>query len=246
LDYLQVLNSEELMTAAIISRRLTQKLVERLDILHANGAIQPSAFYDLRAQLASDELNVVNSQVSVKNAKIGLVQLMNIDYDTSMQLEKKNENILPEPYIATREAVFQKASENLSFIKAAKQRMKSASLSVKAAHGARLPTLSLNGFLGRKISSAASTLDAIGNADVATGQYVFIDGMKNDVLQNTTLFKNKNINYFNQWKNNFNTPINISLQIPLLNGLQLKNQLTRTQLIIEICIKLLFTKVSFD
>jgi hypothetical protein len=95
--------------------------------------------------------------------------------------------------------------------------MKIASLSVKAAYGARLPTLTLNGFLGRKISSAASTLDAIGNTDVATGQYVFIDGMKNDARQNTTLFKNKNINYFNQWKNNFNTPINISLQIPLLN-----------------------------
>jgi hypothetical protein len=30
------------------------------------------------------------------------MQIINFDYDTSMQFEKKDEDILPEPYNATR------------------------------------------------------------------------------------------------------------------------------------------------
>jgi outer membrane protein len=49
LAYLQVLNSKEQMTAAINRRELTQKQVLRRNILHANGTVQPSIYFDLIA-----------------------------------------------------------------------------------------------------------------------------------------------------------------------------------------------------
>ncbi len=230
LAYLQVLSADEQLAASIQRRDLTKKQVDRLEVLKQNGAIQPSIYYDLKAQFSGDEMNVINGKNNVENAKILLAQWMNIDYDPSLQLEKVEQEILPVAYEAEREVIFNTAATNLALMKAATLRQESAEKNIAAIKGTLLPSISLNGALGTNISSAASTLNFVSSSEVPSGDYVLVDGIKNDVITNSSVFAEEKIGYFNQWKNNFNTQIGISIQIPILNGLQVRSQLKRAEL----------------
>ncbi len=230
LAYLQVLSADEQLSASIQRRDLTKQQVDRLEVLQQNGATQPGIYYDLKAQLSSDEMNVIDGKTNVENAKILLAQWMNIDYDPALLLEKVEQEILPLAYEADRELIFNTAAANLALMKAAVLRQQSAEKNIAAIKGSLLPTISLNGSLGTNISSAASTLNFVSSSDVPSGDYVLVDGVKNDVITNNSVFAEEKIGYFNQWKNNFNTQVGISIQIPILNGLQIRSQLKRAQL----------------
>lgn len=230
LAYLQVLSTDEQLAAAVQRRDLTKQQVDRLEILQQNGATQPGIYYDLKAQLSSDEMNVIDGKTNVENAKILLAQWMNINYDPQLQLEKVEQEILPVAYEADRELIFNTAATNLALMKAAALRQQSAEKNIAALKGALLPTISLNGSLGTNISSAASTLNFVSSSDVPSGDYVLVDGIKNDVITNSSVFAEEKIRYFNQWKNNFNTQIGINIQIPILNGLQVRSQIKRAEI----------------
>src|SRR3569623_1901694 len=60
LDYLQVLSAEDLLA-----------------ILNQSGAILPSDYYDLKGQLATDQIAIVDNQNNLATAKLNLVQLLN-------------------------------------------------------------------------------------------------------------------------------------------------------------------------
>lgn len=230
LAYLQVLSAEEQLAASVKRRDLTREQVDRLDVLYQNGATQPGIYFDLKAQLSSDEVTVINGRAAVENARISLVQWMNTNYDPALQLEKIQQEILPAPYESDRELVYNTAATNLALIKAANLREQSAEKAIKAWRGALMPAISLNGALGTNISSAASTLTFQSTSDVPSGDYVLIDGIKNDVITTSAVFTEDKINYFNQFKNNFNTQIGVNIQIPILNGLQVRSQLKRAQI----------------
>lgn len=230
LAYLQVLSAEEQLVASVKRRDLTKEQVDRLEVLYQNGATQPGIYYDLKAQLSSDEMTVINSKAAIENARILLAQWMNTNYDPTLQLEKQQQEILPAPYESDRDIVYNTAEANLALIKAANLREQSAEKTIKAWRGALMPSISLNGSLGTNISSAASTLTFVSSSDVPSGDYVLIDGIKNDVITTDAVFTEDKINYFNQFKNNFNTQIGINIQIPILNGLQVRSQLKRAQI----------------
>src|SRR5262249_32828241 len=88
LDYLLVLNNEDLLAQSRNQVELSKKQVERLEVLNQQGAIQPSQLSDIKGQLANDELAIINGQNALETSKINLSQLMNVPYDPNMQLER--------------------------------------------------------------------------------------------------------------------------------------------------------------
>ena len=70
LAYLQVLNNEELAALSIAQAGVTQKQVDRLEILNREGAISPPVLYDLRGQLKGEEAAVVNALNAVEVSKL--------------------------------------------------------------------------------------------------------------------------------------------------------------------------------
>lgn len=66
LAYLQVLSSEDVLEQSSNQASVTRKQVERLEILNNAGAITPALFYDLKGQLANDELSIVNNRNALK------------------------------------------------------------------------------------------------------------------------------------------------------------------------------------
>lgn len=75
LAYLKVLSAQEQLAIAKKQVEVTRNQSDRLQVLNNNGAIAPSNWYDLKGQLAGDELNVINIRNSLENAKLSLAQL---------------------------------------------------------------------------------------------------------------------------------------------------------------------------
>ena len=82
--YLQVLNSEDQLVQANNQLVVSQKQVERVDILDKEGAAKPSDVYDFKGRLANDQLSLINAKNTLNQAKILLLQI--IKKLTMMQL----------------------------------------------------------------------------------------------------------------------------------------------------------------
>ena len=92
LNYLFVLSTQEQLNIALNQVEATRKKVELLEIKNGKGAISPADLYDMKGQLATDELSVVNTRNSLENAKLTLSQLMNIPYSENMKLIPVNDS----------------------------------------------------------------------------------------------------------------------------------------------------------
>lgn len=230
LTYLQVLNNQEQLNAAIQQADVTRKQAERLELLDKDGAIAPATYYDTKGQLATDEMNIIALQNAVETAKISLTQLMNVTYSKELQLEKINLSSDLVLYDASSKDVYEMAMKNLALIKAADLRTASAAKSLKAAKGQLYPRLVLSGGLGTNYSSAATVASLSSVSDVLTDNYVTIDNEKFAVYSPQGIYDAKKISYGDQWSNNFNSFVGVGIQIPILNGLQTRSRINQAKI----------------
>lgn len=235
LAYLQILNSEELLKLANTQAEVTKKQIDRLVIMDKAGAIQPAVLYDMKAQLASDELAVVSADNALSTSKLALLQWMNLPFDKNIQVEKLDlKNSTPSvltPYETPVPQIYADALKHLGMIKASEGRIESAKMGINIAKSYTYPRVSLFGQLGTNYSSAAKRALAIGSSDVATNNYVNVNGNRLPVFTKETNFQNNKIGYFNQFGNNLNSFVGVNVQIPIFDAFQTRSlvQLARTQ-----------------
>jgi outer membrane protein len=230
LAYLQVLNNQDLLQLAQNQVVVTKKQVERLEILNKNGALQPALLYDMKGQFASDELGVINAQNALESAKLALQQLMNVPYNKDIQLEKLEGKTGPSvnsaltPYEATPATIYNEAVARMAVVKAAELRQQSAALGIKVSESSYYPTVSLFGQLGTNYSSAAELLTETGESDVSTNAFVTVNSNRLTVFNRQKNYASNSISYLNQFENNLNNAVGISVQIPIFNAFQTKTR----------------------
>ncbi|HTE24819.1 TolC family protein [Flavitalea sp.] len=227
LTYLQILNNEDQLTQAINQADVTRQQVARLEIMNQEGAIAPNLLYDLRGQLASDELSAVNSRNILESNKLQMAQLLNIPYSRALQVERLTADQLPAQYEGDIESIYQKAIVELAFVKAAVLRTKSAAKAISVARGDMFPILSFNGGLTTNYSSAASTQRLLNFTNDSVG---FVKGTNQPVLVRSDNFAFDKIGYWDQFKNNYGTGVGIGLRVPILNGLTARNRVATAKL----------------
>ena len=225
LAYLQVLNNEDVFKLANTQVDVTKKQLERLEILNKNGALQPTILYDMKAQLATDELSIINAQNALESSKLTLLQWMNQPYDKNIQLEKieLTPSVLT-PYEASSKAIYDAATRHLAIIKAAELRQQSTGIGIKLAESNYYPTVSLFGQLGTNYSSAAQLLTARGTADIPTKSFVNVNSNQYAVVDRQTVYESSKINYFSQFNNNLNSYVGVNIQVPIFNAFQTKSR----------------------
>lgn len=230
LAYLQVLSAQEQLSVAKSQVEVTKTQVARLETLHASGAIAPALLYDLKGQLSGDQLTVINVKNTLETARINLAQLMNVPYNATVELENLGATSNPVLYDGTADNIYQTAEQQLAFIKAADYRKQSAQKRYLAAKAQLLPTLSFNGGFGTNYSSVATRQELLGSADVATSQYVNVSGSKLPVFAPQNNYQSQKITYGDQWTNNLNSSLSIGLQIPILNGLRARSNVSQAKI----------------
>lgn len=172
LAYLQVLNNEDLVASAINQAGVSQKQLERLDVLNKQGAIKPSEFSDLKGQLMNDQLAIVSAKTALEESKLSLAQLMNKQYDKNMKLERIDVTEFLANYTASAQQVYQSALEQFPLVKSVELQTKSYAYGSKAARGALFPTVSIGGGLNTNYSSIAQN---------AGGKISYDSQLKNNV-----------------------------------------------------------------
>lgn len=229
LNYLFVLSTQEQLNIAETQVEASKKKVELLELKNNEGAISPADLYDMRGQLANDQLSMVNTKNSLENAKLTLAQLMNIPYSENMQLVAFGDNTLVQPYGPTISEVYENALQHLALVKSADLKVASAEKGIKAIRGQMLPTLFVSGGLYTNYSGTANTQDFVSTTDVQTHDYVMLNNVKTPVYSPQSTYNAVPINYGTQLGNNFNSAVSIGLQIPLLNGFQMRNRLNQAK-----------------
>lgn len=225
LAYLQVLSNEDLVTQSAQQVLITEKQVERLELLHKQGAISPPQLFELRGQLKEEELVVVNSRNALANSRLALTQLMNIPYDTAMRIERISMEELLYKYPRSVTEIYNSAVSQLALVKAAELRRRSAAAGIKTLRGQAFPTILLSGNLNSNYSSAASRDILLNSTEAPTADYILINGSKVPVITRQNNYSSEKIAYGSQIRNNVFSNVGLTLRVPILNGLQTRNRL---------------------
>jgi outer membrane protein len=196
LAYLDILTNTDLLAQAYLQAEVTQKQIERLEILNQSGAIKPSDLYDVRGQMGENKLTIINNQNNLNAAKLRLAQLMQVPYDENLQVERLTADQFDMNYVATVDSIYDVALQQLPLVKGTELRKKSAEKGFQAAKGGLYPTIGLGAGYNTQFFSTAT--------DTA----------------------NNKISYRDQLSNNYNTYAGIGISIPILNGFRSRTQVT--------------------
>lgn len=223
LTYLQILNNEDQLSQSRNQVALSKKQVERLEVLNKEGSIIPAQLYELKGQLANDELAVITNENAVEASKLTFSQLMNIPYDKNIEVERLTADNYALTYEANVESIYQVAASQLAQIKGTELRRQSAEKAVDVARSRFFPLVGLGGNLGTNYSSAAQENIFLNTTEVPSGDFVDVNGNKLPVITSRSNFNSQKINYSNQFTNNYSTSINLGIRIPILNGFRARN-----------------------
>jgi outer membrane protein len=196
LAYLDILTNTDLLAQAYLQVEVTQKQIERLEIMNKEGAINPSDLFDMRGQLGDNKVTIINNQNNLNAAKLRLAQLMQVPYDENLQVERLTADQFDMNYLATVDSIYDVALHQLALVKGTELRKKSAEKAFQAAKGGLYPTIGIGaGYNTQFFSTARDSAD------------------------------NK-ISYREQLSNNYNTYAGLGISIPILNGFRTRTQVT--------------------
>jgi outer membrane protein len=202
--YLNVLFAQELLGVAKTQKSITETQVSRTQKLVDAGTLALGSLLDLQAQLASDELNEVNTQNQLNIALLTLSQLMNIKAGSDFTIVRPQLEIPANPILAENpEQIYQFALSNQPSIKSAETKVLSADKSVKIAKGTSYPSITMSGSVGTGYSGLSQKL--------VDGALVKTPGGE-------------------QLKDNVNENLGFNLNIPIFNGWQSHNSISRAKI----------------
>ena len=230
LAYLQILSTEEALNQSHQQRIVTDKQAERLKILNDEGAVAPALYYDIKGQVANEEIGIADQKASLEYATLNLCQLLNIPYDKNLEVDNLKENEFNISYNYTPENIYNEALQNFAEIKAVRFRKESAEKAIRSAKGELFPVLSLGGSMNTNYSSVATQSIFLNTTEVPSNDYVDMNGTKLPVIVQQNNFKVSNINYGKQLNNNLFTSVNLGLSIPLFNASQTRNRIRSAKL----------------
>jgi outer membrane protein len=221
--YFQILSNEDQLNQAKLQADVSRKQIERSNVLSKAGAISPSQLSDLMGQLGNDELALINNGNALTASKITLSQLMNVPYSDFI-LARLKPDVMSANHVIERHEIYAAALEELSIVKGAGLRRRSAQTAIKVAKGERFPQLILNNNIFSNYSSAASTSKLISSEDQPSNDYIEMNGSKLPVFSTVRTFENSRIGYSNQIRNNHSSSLSVGLRIPIFNALRTRNQ----------------------
>jgi outer membrane protein len=199
--YLEILFSEELVLVAEAQLEVTKQQIDRTQQLVDAGSLAKGALLEIQAQLAREELQLVNDKNNAQISYLTLYQLLELPIAESFKIEKP---VLPEIQanlsMANSIDVFNNAMNARPEIQAAQLRVKSAEKDLEIAKGNFYPNLSFN----------ANYYNLYNN------KYTDING--------------EDIAFGNQLKNNGRSSLGLTLGIPIFNRFQVRNGVTNAEL----------------
>lgn len=195
--YLQVLYNKEMLKIAELQVALSSEQVTKTEALYNAGKVPVSQLYDMKAQLAKDEVTLTESKNNVKLALLDLAQSLELERDgenfdilepeTGDAVEQYMSSIIPPDQVYDHAVGFKPQIKEQEYLLESQKKM------LKVAQAGYYPKLNFS-------------------AGYSNGYYHnFGDGDYN------------NASFSDQLKNNGQKSIGFSLSIPIFNRFQVRN-----------------------
>jgi outer membrane protein len=247
--YTQILFNLELLETAELQRRTSELQLQRTEKLVEAGSLPVANRLQLEAQLASDELNVVNAENDLELARLNLKQLMQLPESQAIeivipQLPDPSLDILP-PSAA---AVYEDAVQQWAGIQGTALQVESARYGLAIAKGGYYPSISLSaGIFSQYSSIAPDQIPRAGTDNITrvipTGDFLEVPGgLIPDVPDGTRIpvFTERQIpteftenTYLNQLDFNLRRFVSIDMRIPIFNNWQVRSGVANARLNLE-------------
>ncbi len=204
--FMQIMFNEEILLVAQEQLDITAEQLERTQKLVDAGSLPQGNLYDVQAQLAANELQVVNAENALSASVLTMKQLLNLDASTEFRIKRPQTDVpLEQLENRTVGTVYEQALNNWPQIKAREQQLESARKGEQIAFASYTPTLSANGSVSTFYSSAFQEF-------------------------NQQTFEFTDVAYGDQLDRNLSESVGLSLSIPIFNGLQSRTAVKRSRL----------------
>jgi outer membrane protein len=246
--YTQILFNLELLEVAQSQLQTTELQLKRTNRLVEAGSLPIADRLQLEAQLAGDELNVVNAENDLEIAKLNLKQQMQLPESREIELE------VPELSVPSAESmppsaayVYREAISNWPDLQSAELQVNSARYGLAAARSGYYPSISLSAGIFSQYSSVAPDQIPRAGADnitrvVPTGNFLVTpdgipgipSGTRLPVLTETQIPAEFTDNtYLNQLDFNLRRFVSIDLNIPIFNNWQVRSNVANARINLE-------------
>jgi outer membrane protein len=203
--FLQVLFNKEILKINEEQLVLSQLQVDRTKVLVDEGKIPLSQLYDIEAQVANDQVLLIQAKNNLKLSLLDLAQNLELEQTANFDIYAVGiDDVINEYMNATHspDDIFNYAVQNKPLIKEQEFRLESAKRMVKIAKSGYYPTLNFSAGFGTNYFY------------LYTGSIV-------------------NRSFSDQIKNHASEHIALNLNIPLFNRLSIRNQVKNAKLNIE-------------
>ncbi|WP_439881830.1 TolC family protein [Pontibacter sp. MBLB2868] len=191
--YLQAVLDRENMQIAHERISLLEQQISKMETLERAGVRTQDDVYQLKAQLATEKLNLITHKNNYRQSTAALVQEMNVQGSTDYELQVPQTPIDITAELPALDAVLERAIGYSPQLKAAEASVQVSRYSHSIARSSLSPTLSLRGIVGSNYSSNYRVLNPE-NGDFSR------------------------VPYFDQVDQNQQKIVELSLSIPVFNG----------------------------
>lgn len=230
--YLNILLAEEQVESAQRRTDQSQRQLNVTQRLIEAGTVPAADRFNILAQIARDEQATVVAQNSVDLAYLSLKQLMQLEPDYDLRIERPTfeipADVNPENY--TLQPVYATALGNQPNIKAAEFRIKSAEEAIPIAKSAYYPSLVLFGSLNSSFSTQQKEYVSPPTFVPGASFPVLVDGETKVITQFAPVGQLRTTPYFDQVDQNFGQGIGLQVRIPIYQNGSVRLNVERARL----------------
>jgi len=231
-QYLQTLFYIEYVAMAKNQIDITSQQVDRTKKLVDAGTLAKGDLLTIEAQLASEELTVVEADNNLALSYLNLTQLLELPSPKGFEIEKPELGLIDQPEILTPEQIFGIAVGVRPEIKSAETKLESSERNLSIARGAYYPSLSLNGSIGSGYSGAN---------EIGSNPFTYVpkigvtaDGVDVYALDEYTGYESYDAKpWDDQFQDNLNKSLSLNLRIPIFNGWSSRSSVAQAKIGIE-------------
>lgn len=224
--YLNVVFNKELYSVAQFQLNSTKEQLERTRKLVDAGSVPLADLLNLDAQLATNELNLIQRENTLNLSLLQLKQALQLPASTPMDVELPQLDIESELIMnKTADEIFDIATLSMPEIKAAELRKRSTMYAFRSAKGNLYPRVSANASYNTVFSDQRQQFLADGG--IAERPIGFVQGTGTTVVTNVPTGSVFVPSWGDQFKDNRGRSVGLTLQIPIFNGLSTRSNMQR-------------------
>ena len=209
-SYLLILFNIELANNAQRQVDISDEQIDRTKKQVDAGAISRGSLYDIEAQGAADDANLVSAKNKVMLAYLDLMQLLDMESNNEFDIDKPVFEIVGTPTLLPAEMIYNKSVVIMPEIKSAEYKVESALRGLSIVKGMRSPRLYASSSYGTNYSDQRLNLNSQGIP--VSGDFM---------------------SFSNQFSENRNGTLSLGLSIPIFNGYQVSTNIKKSEIYYE-------------